>query len=122
MNAHEEWLEKVADTPAATPADDMVSDTYEDEEGNYTGPVIELYISASYDARTHRVYTKAPSGWAGMTKEEREKFVQAEADSYASEHLEIGGVIHKDVKTAIHDTRQYWGDSFSEDQLEDMFG
>lgn len=102
--------------------EDLVPDTYEDEEGNYTGPVIELYIGMSYDARTHRIYARVPRGWATMNEKEREDFIQNEAETWAAKQLEIGGIVHKDVKTATEETRGYWGSGFSEDQLEDMFG
>ena len=99
-----------------------VPDWYGDKDAPYTGPVIELYIGMSYDALTHRIYTRVPTGWASMSEKEREDFIQNEADTWAAEQLEIGGIIHKDVKTATEKTRGYWSSGFSEDQLEDMFG
>jgi hypothetical protein len=92
------------------------------DEQEYDGPVIELYVSMSWDARSHRIFTKVPFGWSGMSENEREKFLEAEARAWAEEEMDIGGIVFKDVGTAERETRGYWGDSFSRYDIEDMFG
>ena len=93
-----------------------------DAHAEYDGPVIELYIGMSWDAQTHRIYTKPPVGWSKMTSEERDKFLQTEAEMWADEQLEIGGVAFDNVETAERETRQYWGGGFSRYDIDDLFG
>lgn len=83
--------------------------------------IIEIYVSLDWDAQTHRIFSYAPPDWDTMTEKEREKFERDEVESYLSEHLDAGVIVHDSPEAAEKATRRSWGDSFDESMCEDLW-
>lgn len=92
-----------------------------DESPEYDGPVIEFYISMEYDARTHRIFTKVPQNWNDMSADEKEIFLQREAEEYMHTQIEYGGIVHDSPAAAYEETKNAWGDTFDAETIEEMF-
>jgi hypothetical protein len=93
--------------------------TMSDEE--YDGPVIELVISMSYDAKSYRSWVKVPSDWDSRTSEAKEIFLQEEAEAFLVANIETDAIVHNSVAEAVETSSDYWGGQFSPDQLEDIY-
>jgi hypothetical protein len=80
--------------------------------------IIELYVSMSWDARTHRIFTRPPADWDEMSTDKQEEFLKHESQQWAEQDVEIGGVVYDDP-SEIDNSR--WGDSYDEGWVEDLF-
>ena len=90
----------------------------------YDGPVIQFYVTTGYVGSGHYAWAKAPEGWATMTEDERDKFLQEESQNYRDEHIEYGATPYDSPEEARERTRRLRGNGEAygaSTELEDWF-
>lgn len=77
---------------------------------------IRIQLDMLYDARPQGFFAKAPKGWASMTPERRQRFLDNAAQEYLDEQINCHGTYYA---TAENDGG--WSLAFSADDVEEMF-
>lgn len=80
---------------------------------------IRIQIDLSYDARPHGYFAKAPDGWAAMTPEQQQKFLNDAAQQYLEEQVDCHGTYYATADDAHAENNGSWSLWFSEDNVEE---
>lgn len=76
-------------------------------------PIIKFALNVEWDAKPHVEFFYAPDDWADMTEEERQKFLEREAETFQEEKVERSYQVYATADEAEADDHG-WGAYYDE--------
>lgn len=93
-----------------------------ESENKAAAGYILVQIDMGYDAQSHGFFAHAPAGWAEMSAEQRERFLDEAAQDYLNEQIDCSAAYFATAEEAREVNSDGWGPRFSPEDVEDVYG